>query len=227
MAQFAQQRLQPLPGRFIEIALAIDPVEQALSPQFCQALIELATKPAELFIAGIPQGQHRIRQAGAALRMLAVQATPECRAAVRRVTVAKGAGDQQQAGRVVQLLQGHVFHTAQLHRQADLAQALGTLLGQGLTVAGLRGPEQQVFVLHRNGLMIDLGGVDTFASDPAQGHRAILEGRLQRQRIDRVAGQRIDRQVFTVDVVPVERRKAVSRQYPGGDPCRQYGLPAA
>ncbi|MNQ91769.1 hypothetical protein D3C85_1071640 [compost metagenome] len=59
--------------------------------------------------------------------------------------------------------------------------------------------------------------------DPLQGDRAKLEFRLQRNRVDRVVGHRVDRQVFPEHIVPVERRKAVALAHPVGDHGRQYG----
>ncbi|MNP29052.1 hypothetical protein D3C76_1220600 [compost metagenome] len=139
--ELGQQRLQPLPCRCGKVTLAINPIQQAPTTELGQALVELAAETTELLIAGIAQGQHGIRQSGATLRMLALQVLPERRAAIRCVAVAKGAGNQQQAGGTVQLRQRDILHAAQLHRQANLTQLFGTLFGQGLTVAGLRGPE--------------------------------------------------------------------------------------
>jgi len=63
--------------------------------------------------------------------------------------------------------------------------------------------------------------------DPGQGDGTELELGLQGNRIDRVVGHRVDRQVFAKYIVPVERRKTVARPHAVGDHRRQYGTPAA
>ncbi|MNP27561.1 hypothetical protein D3C76_1204790 [compost metagenome] len=77
----------------------------------------------------------------------------------------------------------------------------------------------------RNG-NVQVKGVDTLASDPLQGHGAVFESGLQRQRVDRIAGDGIDCQLIADQVVPVERRKAVAWHDPVADSRRQYGLTA-
>ncbi|MCY1410181.1 hypothetical protein D9M71_255460 [compost metagenome] len=63
--------------------------------------------------------------------------------------------------------------------------------------------------------------------DPTQADRAELEFRLLRQRVDGIAGHRIDRQVFAVQIVPVERRKAGAGLHAVADHHRQHGLATA
>ena len=62
--------------------------------------------------------------------------------------------------------------------------------------------------------------------DPHQRHRAHLELRLEGQRIDGVAGHRVDAEVLPEQVVPVERREAATRPHPVGDDGGQHGPPA-
>lgn len=68
-------------------------------------------------------------------------------------------------------------------------------------------------------------GIDTLAGNPLQGHGAVLECGLQRQRVERIAGHGIDGQLLTDQVVPVKRRKAVARHDPVADTRREHGLP--
>ncbi|MNT02265.1 hypothetical protein D3C72_1367550 [compost metagenome] len=125
------------------------------------------------------------------------------------------------------MLQRDILHATQLHRQTRLAQALGTLLGQRLTVAGLRGPKQQVLILHRQGLRFEFNSGNTLTGHALQRHGAVLERGLQRHRVNGIAGDSVDCQEVAVNIVPVKRGKTIARQNPCGDPCRQYGLATA
>ena len=62
-------------------------------------------------------------------------------------------------------------------------------------------------------------GPATGVGDLRQRHRAHLELRLEGQRVDGVAGHRVDAQVLAEQVVPVERREAA----PGPHPVRHHG----
>ncbi|MCY1419260.1 hypothetical protein D9M71_348440 [compost metagenome] len=284
-------------------------MQQALPSQLGQALVELAAKTAELVVTGVAQGQYGIGQPGAVGALLALQGLPECRAAVGRVAIAKGAGDQHHTGNTLQLAWADRLQTAELHAQTSIAQARGAAFGQLLTIAGLRGPQHlmpwrglcrdgrscrlgeqpgqqtvdkqttagsqrrtgrqagyalgaglvqtqqetlQVMTLffgqHRNRLgvqakqtgqgggrhadrlysgSVQIKGVDALACDPLQGYGAVFEGWLQRQRVDRIAGRGIDRQLLADQVIPVKRRKAVARHDPVTDARRQHGVPPA
>ncbi|MNC07518.1 hypothetical protein D3C75_550710 [compost metagenome] len=267
--------------------------------QLGQALVELAAKTAELVVTGVAQGQYGIGQPGAVSALLALQGLPEGRAAVGRVAIAKGAGDQHHTGSTLQLAWADRLQAAELHVQTGTAQARGTAFRQLLTIAGLRGPQHlmpwrglcrdgrscrlgeqpgqqtvdkqatagsqrrtgrqagyalgaglvqaqqetlQVMTLffgqHRNrqGVQakqtgqgggrhadrlysgsVQIKGVDALTCDPLQGYGAVFEGRLQRQRVDRIAGHGVDRQLLADQVVPVERGKAVARHDPVAD----------
>ncbi|MNG93136.1 hypothetical protein D3C79_520930 [compost metagenome] len=310
-AQLGQQRLQPTGEGCIVVRLAIDPLQQAPPAQLGEPLIELATETAELVIAGIAQGQHGVGQIGAMGALLALQRLPERCGAVGCVAIAKGAGDQHDAGCALQLLRADRFHAAQVNVKTGTAQVFGTALGQGFAVAGLRGPQHlmarrggrhargslrlreqtcqqaideqpsagsqrrtcrqawhtfgaglvqaqqktvQVMSLilgqHRGGQVVQaeqtgqgggrhagrlrevsggakIEGVDSLAGNPFQGHGAVLEGRLQRQRIDGIAGHRVDRQLLADHIVPVERRETVAWHHPVSDARGQQRLATA
>ena len=63
-------------------------MQQALPSQLGQALVELAAKTAKLLVTGITQGQYGIGQFGTMGALLALQGTPECRCAIRRIAIA-------------------------------------------------------------------------------------------------------------------------------------------
>ncbi len=65
---------------------------------------------------------------------------------------------------------------------------------------------------------VQIKGFDALTGNPLQGHGTMLERRLQRQRVDRIAGHGVDRQLLADQVVPVERGKAVARHDPVADP---------
>jgi hypothetical protein len=70
----------------------------------------------------------------------------------------------------------------------------------------------------RNRRRVRVGGDDlSWPADTRQCDGAELEFWLQRRRVNRVAGDRIDCQVIAEDVVPMEERKTVSRPDPIGD----------
>ncbi|MNZ41070.1 hypothetical protein D3C78_586100 [compost metagenome] len=167
--------------------------------------------------------------------LLALQRPPERGGAVGRITIAEGAGNQQHTGRTLQLAWADRLHATELYLQPCAVQTLCAALGQRLAIAGLRGPQhlmsgragghgqQHAGRLRGKGGGAKVEGIDALAGNPLKGHGAVLEGRLQRQRVDRIAGHGIDCQVLADHIVPVERREAIARHDPVADTRRQHG----
>ena len=131
---------QPGIGAVETLGVAVQARAQAASAEFGQAGVEALAVAAELIVGGVAQGQHGVVQFGQG-GVEATEALPEGLAVVRRLAVAKGAADQQEAAGTGQAFHGIGGHVVQFHAETGLAQAGDAALGQGFGVAGLGRPE--------------------------------------------------------------------------------------
>ena len=125
---------------------------------------------------------------------------------------------------------GHAIAVGLAQAEQETLQVMALVLGQDWRRQRLQAEQPgQGGGGHGDGLQgkRQFEGFDALAGDPFQGHGTMLEGRLQRGWVHRVAGHRVDCQLLAVQIVPVKRSETVARQHSLAEPRRQYGLATA
>ena len=196
-----ERLLRPGVGRTLVVHIAALDGEQGTAAQGAQALVELAGRPAEVLVAGVPEPEHGVAQPVQARGALAVQEGVQLARALRRFALALGADDDQQQPLAGQVARAVIGHGQEPRFGPAGAREPGQPLRQTARVAGLRAVEDGQ---DRRGLR--LGGRGGL------GHRRRLGRSLGRRRDTRQTGQ------VTADPGQLERREP-------GDGRRQLRRP--
>ncbi len=138
VARAAHDLLEPRRRQPFVVHVAIDARQQPLRAQHCEPLVHLASRLAELRIAGVAERQHGVLELRHLRRALAEQVFDEAASVVRRVTVAVRAHDDGQQALVGQVAQRVVACGVHPHRDAGGLGRLAEPLGDAPAVAGLR-----------------------------------------------------------------------------------------
>ena len=132
----------PAGGRRLVIHVAVDPLEQAPRAQFGETRVDAAAHLAVLRVAGVAEREHGELERRQLRRAAAGQEVDQRARVVRRVAVAVGAHDDEQAPLAGEFLRRVLSGAHHAYAKAAREQPLAERLGDAPAVAGVRAVDQ-------------------------------------------------------------------------------------